>query len=193
MRVRWVGPRASPWLYVMAPGDCGELEDVSGSVIAGALAGHGVRVVRFAAPPTGGDSEWVQAIAKLSATHHPGQCLVLGGQSRGARVSVSLAPVLGAQALWLWSYPFHPRRSPTSLSALHALAGCPVPVWLGQGSRDALGNREQIRGYSLPSHVQVHWVEDANHDLVPRARTGLHREDVLRSAVDVLAASMLSS
>ncbi|MFT6818175.1 MAG: putative alpha/beta-hydrolase family hydrolase [Myxococcota bacterium] len=190
---RCYGPVTAPWLYVMAPGDCGELSDASGTVIAEALAQRGVRVIRFAAPVDGTDADWAEAITMFASTRTASQHLVVGGQSRGARVSVSLAENLDAHALLLWSYPFHPRRCATSLTALDALIACRTPVWLCQGSRDALGNREQVRGYSLPDTVQVHWVEDGNHDLVPRERSGLQREGVLRVAVDAVAEGMLRS
>ena len=107
----WYGLPTAPWLVVMAPGDCGQLEDVCGTVIAEALASHGLRVVRFAAPVDGTDTDWADAITAFAAMRTDGQRLVIGGQSRGARVSVPLATAVGADALLLWSYPFHPRRS----------------------------------------------------------------------------------
>ncbi len=189
----WYGPTTARWLYVMAPGDCGELSDVSGTVIAEALAASGVRVVRFAAPVDGADADWVAAIAAFASGRVESQRLVIGGQSRGARVCVSLAGALGAEAMLLWSYPFHPRRSQTSLGGLDALKACSVPVWLCQGSRDALGNREQVRGYALSDNVRVHWLEDANHDLVPRERSGFRREALLREAVAHVVEGLLCS
>ena len=177
----------------MAPGDCGQLEDVCGTVIAEALASHGLRVVRFAAPVDGTDTDWADAITAFAAMRTDGQRLVIGGQSRGARVSVPLATAVGADALLLWSYPFHPRRSPTSLAARDALNDCRLPMWLCQGSRDALGNREQVLGYGLPERIDVHWLEDANHDLVPRQRSGLQRAVLLREAVAHVVEGLLCS
>lgn len=190
---QWYGPVDSLWLYVMAPGDCGELGDVAGTVVAQALAVQGVRVVRFAAPVDGTDNDWEAAITAFVGTRSGSQRLLLGGQSRGARVSVGLAAPLGADALLLWSYPFHPRRSPTEVTGLARLNACTAPVWLCQGSRDAMGNREQVRGYDLGGHINVHWMEDANHNLVPRKRSGLQQEALLRHAVEVVADDMLKS
>jgi predicted alpha/beta-hydrolase family hydrolase len=103
-------------------------------------------------------------------------------------VSVGLAEALGAVGLLLFAYPFHARHDPDPGDRVAQLAGVSVPVLLFQGTRDSHGNAQQVRGYALPAHVRVHWLPDANHALVPRARSGHTQEGQLAEASAVAAA-----
>lgn len=91
-------------------------------------------------------------------------------------------------AIVAFSYPFHPRQDPSPGDRVARLAAAKVPVFVGQGTRDSRGNRQQVRGYPLPPHVQIHWLEDANHGLAPRRRSGHTQAEQLRQAAQAAVA-----
>jgi len=51
------------------------------------------------------------------------------------------------------------------------LAALQAPLLICQGERDPFGNREEVTAYGLPKLVQLHWLEDGNHDLAPRNKS----------------------
>jgi hypothetical protein len=156
-----------------------------------ALGDAGLRVVRCAAPvgqpATSGalDAALAQAIRRMAAQRVPDQHLVLGGFSRGARVGASLVADLGAVGLLGLAYPFHGRHDPDPGTRVADLAALPTPALIVQGTRDALGNLQQVRGYALPEHIRFHWAEDANHALHPRSRSGFTQAQQLAEAAAV--------
>jgi len=159
--------------------------------ITAALARLGARVVTVASPAHGDlDGTLAHHIRTAAATVPPGQPLMLAGLSRGARISAAHVTDLGAAGLIACAYPFHPRHSPRPSAHVAVLSSLSVPVLLCQGTRDALGNREQIRGYDLPASVQVHWVADANHQLTPRRG---HDPDVALQGVAQACAAFVQS
>ena len=186
------GPADASIVLVLGPGDDGQPEDAHATVLAEAIGRAGIRVVRFgfrcrldgrAERDAALRAVFEQALATVDAEH-----LVLGGISRGARVALQLAPEHQVCALVLLAYPFHERGDPDATEAVLQLAETPVPVGLWQGTRDSHGNREQIKGYPLPASVQLHWLEDANHQLVPRASSGYDQPGLLvRAAEEVHA------
>lgn len=185
------GPQDSAQLVVLAPGDECKLTDRTPRAIASALGDAGIRVVWFAFPPCDArepaarDAVLADWIRQAAAERTPEQTLILGGLSRGARVSVSLLTELGAAGLLGFSYPFHARQNPDPGGRVQALAAIPVPALICQGTRDSRGNQQQVRGYKLPEHVQVHWHTDANHALMPRPRSGLDQAEQLAQAAAV--------
>ena len=190
----WDGPEDSAHLVVLAPGDQGRLEDSAPTAIAEGLAAAGLRVVRFPFPPCGDadsaarDALLAGLIREAAALQAPHQRLVLGGLSRGARVSGDLVAELAATCLLGFAYPFHPRQDPDPGDRPEALGRLPVPALICQGTRDSHGNQQQVRGYKLPDHIQVHWLEDANHALHPRARSGHTQAGQLAEASALAAA-----
>jgi predicted alpha/beta-hydrolase family hydrolase len=52
-----------------------------------------------------------------------------------------------------------------------------------QGTRDAFGTPEDVGGYALSPAIQIAWIEDGDHSLVPRKSSGRTREDALEEAV----------
>ncbi|WP_323843834.1 alpha/beta family hydrolase [Microbulbifer magnicolonia] len=117
--------------------------------------------------------------------------LYIGGKSMGGRVASLLAQeyvdkgtVAGLVCL---GYPFHPRGKPDKLRTEHLLA-LSCPALIVQGSRDPLGNAEEVAGYDLPSSIRVAWLEDGDHDFKPRRASGFTREQHWQSASDAIAA-----
>jgi uncharacterized protein len=188
------GPESASQLLVLAPGDECRLTDATPTLIADALSDAGIRVVRFAFPDcdssdgTLRDTLVAGLIREAAALKSPGQQLILGGLSRGARVSATLVRELSATGLVAFAYPFHGRNNPNPGDRVTQLASVPVPTLVCQGTRDSRGNRQQVRGYHLPSHITVHWLDDANHALEPRARSGHTQVDQLARASAVAVA-----
>ena len=56
-----------------------------------------------------------------------------------------------------------------------------------QGTRDPYGDPEDVAGYRLSPAIQVVWIEDGDHDLRPRARSGRSQAGNLREAIDAVA------
>lgn len=115
--------------------------------------------------------------------------LVIGGFSRGARIAAMLAKTERFAALLCLGYPFHKRGAPKEQHGLQTLQKLQVPTLILQGTRDAHGNREQVRGYrSLPPSVQMHWLENGNHRWqVPKA-AGASSSELIRSAAKATVA-----
>ena len=182
------GPENSDYFVVLAPGDAGRLEDTGLTLISNGLANAGIRVIRFEFPfCESNDSEirdklLADEIRKAAAKKKTGQTLVLGGQSRGARVSAGLVHELKARALVGFAYPFHARSDPHPHGRERELAELNLPVLICQGTRDSHGNREQVASYRLPKNIRLLWLEDANHALHPRARSNTNQEEQLKNA-----------
>ena len=176
-------------MLVFASGDDGRADDPVPAALGMALAEEGVATLSLCAPERGAGrdaavrEQLIEAVRSVSGSER----LVLGGFSRGARVAAVLADELGASGLILASYPFHPRRDPAPGLRLSTLQHLRTPALICQGTRDALGNREQVRGYALPSTVEVVWLEDGNHGLVPRKRSGLTQSQLLSVASQAAA------
>jgi uncharacterized protein len=192
------GPEDSAHLVVLAPGDSGRLEDTAPTLIADGLALAGIRVIRFAAGSFDSNETEVQdtrladRVREASRNRQGSQKLVLAGLSRGARVSASLVDELSAHGLIGFAYPFHARGDPKPHGRTQALSQLDVPVLICQGTRDSHGNRQQIRGYDLGENIHVHWLEDANHALHPRERSGTNQREQLKAALQVVVAFIQS-
>ena len=148
------------------------------------LAGLGIDVLRFEFPymqarrrgetttPLDEDEALADCFVEAcKGFSHPGR-RIIGGWSLGGRIAALAAPRLEIDGLLCLSYPFHPIRDPSQGGAIESLRRLQIPTLIVQGSRDAFGNREQVRGYSLGEAIQVCWLEDANHAFRPRKSSG---------------------
>lgn len=111
--------------------------------------------------------------------------LFLAGKSMGGRMATMLAENVNISAVFVFGYPFHPPGKPESLRVEH-LKHLNTPVHIFQGSRDAMGNSDEVKHYELSENVQVHWLEDGNHDLKPRKSSGFTQEEHLNTAVRLI-------
>ena len=106
----------------------------------------------------------------------PAEVLILGGKSLGGRIASLLADDCGAAGLICLGYPFHPAGRPAQLRTSH-LRTLRVPTLILQGERDRLGTKQEVASYPLSDRIQVQWLPDGDHDLVPRKRSGRSRQD----------------
>lgn len=113
--------------------------------------------------------------------------LFIGGKSLGGRVASLVATNLysakAIRGLICYSYPFHPAGKPGTLRTAH-LATFDCPALILQGTRDPLGNRSEVESYDLDRGIHLHWLEDGDHDLKPRKKSGYTLAEHLQSAAD---------
>jgi predicted alpha/beta-hydrolase family hydrolase len=107
------------------------------------------------------------------------------GKSMGGRVAATLASneSLIAKGIVCLGYPFHPQKKPEKLR-LAPLIETTKPVLILQGTRDALGNKDEIEQYDFSTRCEVVFFEDGDHDLKPRVKSGFTHKQHLAVAVD---------
>lgn len=202
------GPIDGP-VYLLAHGAGADMNAEFMTQVAEGLAERGVRVVRFNFPfmnkrAEDGKRRPPDRAPKLLAAYEDAikqlNCpVVIGGKSMGGRMSSMLLagnalreeadrlPILGSACL---GFPFHaPGKDPKNrLDHLQALT---QPMLIVQGTRDAMGTREEVDGYfeeeKINPAIRIHWLEDGNHDLKPRKISGFSHQQHINSAIEQVA------
>jgi hypothetical protein len=167
---------------VLAHGAGAPMDSPFMGAIAAAIAGRGIRVVRFEFPymarrREGGPrrppdpmpvllASWREAIAAAG-----GATPVLGGKSLGGRAASLIADGLGVPGLVCLGFPFHAAGKAAGARIAH-LARLRTPTLVVQGTRDPLGSAEEVAGYALSPAIRLHWIADANHSLEPPRASG---------------------
>jgi predicted alpha/beta-hydrolase family hydrolase len=192
------GPRRADLTVALAHGAGAAMDSPFMNVMARGLAGHGIRVVRFEFPymqirrSTGRRkapdrapvliARWTEVVERLGQAQH----LVIGGKSMGGRIASMIADELGVRGLVCLGYPFHPAHRPERLRVAH-LKELRTPTLIVQGTRDALGSRDDIEAYELSASIRLVFLEDGDHSFKPRVRSGRTEEQNLREAIDAVA------
>jgi len=189
---------------LLAHGAGAGMDSASMTANALALAGAGLRVVRFEfgymadrrtsssrKPPPRAETLISEYAAAIDALDFSG-ALIIGGKSMGGRVASMMADELHASGriagLLCLGYPFHPIGKPQQLRTGHLL-GMKTPTLIAQGTRDLFGTREEVSAYSLSSAIEILWLEDGDHDLKPRkAISGFSVADHLETLSDRVSA-----
>ena len=118
--------------------------------------------------------------------------LFIGGKSMGSRVAASLVAdsdllkrslLNQISGVFCIGYPFHPAKKPEKLR-LEPLVDANKPVLILQGDRDTLGNKVEIASYQLPKHCQCVFLEDGDHSLKPRVKSGFTHPAHMQRAVE---------
>ena len=167
------------------------------AAFADGLAGRGFRVVRFEFPYmaerrlTGKKrppntarvltETWRAVIDVLSSEN-----LIIGGKSMGGRYASMVADTAGVRGLVCLGYPFHPAGKPDRLRIEH-LQSITTPTLILQGTRDTLGYREEVANYGLSPAITLHWLEDGDHGLKPRKKSGRTERQNWDEAVNAFA------
>lgn len=181
-------PMDSPFMNVMARG----------------LAERGLRVARFEFPYMRHRREgrgtrppdrepvllqtWRDALAAIAEVGGAGR-VVIGGKSMGGRMASLVADELGVRGLVCLGYPFHPPGKPESLRVKH-LEPLRTPALIVQGTRDALGSREEVEGNilsMLSPAIRIVWLEDGDHSFKPRVSSGHTEKGHLAAAAEAVA------
>jgi len=191
------GPTHAERTLVLAHGAGAPMDSPFLEHVVAGLAGRGIRVVRFEfdymrGRRTGGarrPPDRVQALRRrwlevIERVGEPGS-LFIGGKSMGGRIASTIADEVGARGLICLGYPFHPPGKPERLRVAH-LADLRTPTLIVQGTRDALGRREEVEAYDLSPSIRVHFLEDGDHSFKPRARSNRTEAQNLDEAVQVM-------
>ena len=113
--------------------------------------------------------------------------LVIGGKSMGGRIAsqVAAADADRIAGLVFLGYPLHPPGKPDKLRAEH-LKDIRAPMLFVQGSRDAFGTEEEIRGVikklRLPATLSV--VEGGDHSFKVPKSLGVPQQMVYETVMD---------
>jgi len=191
------------WLFAHGAGAA--MDSVFMNAVAEGVAAAGIRVKRFEfsymvqrrltgsrRPPDRApklQEHFLQAIIQAGGM----QRCVIGGKSMGGRMASLLAAshpdeVLGVICL---GYPFYPAGKMQKTRVDH-FPNMTVPHCIIQGTRDALGCQEQVATYDLSSSVNIHWLEDGDHDLKPRKKSGLTHEEHISDAIEMIVTFILA-
>jgi len=190
--------------FLMAHGAGAAMDSAGMNALVGPLVSRGIRVVRFEfgymagrregvrKPPPRADTlapEYRDAVAAVREAGPVGT-LLIGGKSMGGRVASMVADELAdlgyIRGLVCLGYPFHPPEKPEQLRTAH-LRELRVPTLICQGTRDPFGTRDEVAGYELSSAIELHWLEDGDHDLRPRkAISGRSYAENLGEAADAV-------
>lgn len=188
------GPDVREPAIVLAHGAGAPMDSPFLAAMATGLAALGHRVVRFEFPymhrrreggagrrpdpPAVLERAWLDVVELLGG----GRRLVIGGKSLGGRIASRIADPAGARGLVCLGYPFHPARQPDRLRTAH-LATLSTPTLIVQGTRDALGSRDEIATYELSPAIRIEYLEDGDHSFRPRAGSGRTERQNLEQAV----------
>ena len=173
-------PMDSPWMNDVAFG----------------LAGLGLHVVRFEFPYMRRRRDdgklrrpdqrkvllatWKGVIKSLQGP------LVIGGTSLGGRMASMVAEETGVAGWVCMSYPFHPPGRPEHPRVEH-LREIRTPGLIVQGTRDPFGAPDEIAGYELAPQIRMEWLDDGDHALRPRVKSGRTKAGNLALAIARIA------
>ena len=191
------GPEDRWPAIVLAHGAGAPMDSPFLEAVARGLAAVGHRVVRFEFPymrrrreggagrrpdpPAVLERTWLDVVELLGG----GRRLVVGGKSLGGRIASMIADQAGARGLVCLGYPFHPAGEPGRLRTAH-LATLATPTLIVQGTRDALGSREEIATYELSPAIRIEYLEDGDHSFRPRASSGRTERQNLGQAIGAI-------
>ncbi|HEX3131040.1 MAG TPA: alpha/beta fold hydrolase [Thermoanaerobaculia bacterium] len=183
---------------VLAHGAGAPMDSTFMNVMARGLAERGLRVARFEFPymrhrregrgtrPPDREPVLLQAWRDAVEALGGGDQVVIGGKSMGGRMASLVADELGVRGLVCLGYPFHPPGKPESLRVKH-LEPLRTPTLIVQGTRDALGSRDEVEGYKLSPAIRIVWLEDGDHSFKPRVASGHTEAGHLKAAVEAVA------
>jgi len=200
MNLQITGPDNGP-CYVFAHGAGADKSSDFMEQVSAGLIERGIRVVRFNFPymdkrlqdgkkrPPDRAPKLIDAyIDVVTALKCP---VVIGGKSMGGRMASLLASDeravdLDIKGIACLGFPFHaPGKEPGE--RIDHLADMTKPLLIVQGTRDAMGAQEEVSDYPLSPNIELKWLEDGNHDLKPRVKSGLTHEQHIESAIEVVA------
>jgi len=195
------GPEQGP-LFIFAHGAGAPLTSDFMQKVSKGLAEKGIRVARFnfnymqqrvdtgsRRPPERAPYLIKQFLELIQSFDQP---MVIGGKSMGGRMASLVATesdpesIKNVKGVACLGYPFHPQGKPEKLRIEH-LPHIVQPLAIIQGSRDKLGDYDDVVSYSLPSTIKWCWLKDGDHDFKPRVKSGLTHEQHIQSCIEYLA------
>jgi len=199
MEALWTGRGNTGATLVLAHGAGAPMDSPFMRTLAEDLAERDLRVMRFEFPYMAKrrqdgkkrppdrmpvvEAAFEEAVTMACGSGLQASDVVIGGKSMGGRIASLIADRLGVCGVVCFGYPFHPPGKPEKLRTAH-LEAIATPTLIVQGTRDPFGAPGEVAGYTLGGRVRVHWVEDGNHDLVPRKASGRTTAANWREAAD---------
>lgn len=132
--------------------------------------------------------EWLEHINESAFTLSKKLPFFLGGKSMGARLAcmVSTADALlkKPSGVIAYGYPFHPQNQPDKLrlAPLLALSEQQIATLVVQGTRDAFGKENEVKGYGLPQGIEWAWLSTGDHDFKPLKSSGKSHAQLISDA-----------
>ena len=196
------GPGDSAWTVALAHGAGAPMDSPFMDAVAAGLAAHGIRVVRFEFPymarrrsegtkaPPDRMPVLLETWRSVIEACGPARRLVIGGKSMGGRMASLVADEAGVAGLLVFGFPFH-APGKVAEGRIGHLESLKTPSLFVQGTRDALGNREEVAGYALSPAIGLTWIEDGDHSLKPRKASGHTYEESMERAISAAAGFVL--
>ena len=207
MNILFDGPEQGP-LCIFAHGAGAPMDSGFMETFTKGLSNQGIRVARFEFPymqerrengkkrPPNRQPELLACLDEVIA--EIGEPGVLIGKSMGGRMSSIAASSFQSEAgvnslisgVCAIGYPFHPQGKPEKLRVDH-LSDVSVPMSVIQGTRDPLGNQELVSELitqnQVPLSMSILWLEDGDHDLKPRKKSGHTHDAHIKEAIEYCA------
>ncbi|MCG6202501.1 alpha/beta fold hydrolase [Psychromonas antarctica] len=203
MKLIYEGPVDGP-LFIFAHGAGAGADSTFMVNIAQGLALRGIRVARFnfpymqqlidsgkRRPPERAPKLIAQFATLIADIDKP---IVIGGKSMGGRIATLLAAQLSSEnkgeaikGVACLGFPFHPVGKTDKLRTEH-FPLIKQDLLIVQGERDTMGNKQEVEHYGLPDTIDWLWLEDGDHDLKPRVKSGFTQQSHLQRTMDKLAA-----
>lgn len=116
--------------------------------------------------------------------------LFIGGKSMGSRVAATLASdnecLSLFEGVFCLGYPFHPPKKTDKLR-LEPLQNTHKPIFIVQGDRDTLGSKDEVISYKVSELCEFVFLNDGDHSLKPRVKSGFTHQQHMESAVQEIA------
>src|SRR5690606_4931643 len=106
---------------------------------------------------------WRDNLERVRTTLPAVPKLLIGGKSMGGRMASLIVDELSVSGAICMGYPFHPAGKPERLRSAH-LVDLKTPALIVQGTRDLLGNQQEVQNYALSPSINVYWLPDGDHD-----------------------------
>lgn len=199
------GPEDGP-LFLFTHGAGAPADSAFMQQVALGLASQGICVVRFnfdymqiriatgsRRPPERAPKLIKQFEDKISLlSNQKNRPMVIGGKSMGGRMASLVASMFDENQLTevkgvaCLGFPFHPSGKLDKLRIDHFPLVTQKQLII-QGTRDKLGSFEEVESYNLPDAIQWLWLEDGDHDLKPRVKSGLTHHGHIQKSIEYLA------
>ncbi|MCK5882973.1 MAG: alpha/beta hydrolase [Bacteriovoracaceae bacterium] len=188
--------------FVMAHGAGAPMDHPWMERMATLLEGHSIEVVRFEfpymvdrrlngnkRPPNTAkvlQETWLEVLSLLSDRKR----IFIGGKSMGGRMASLIADSVSSPGLICLGFPFHAPGKDVGQRIEH-LADLSTKTLILQGTRDTMGNYDDVKEYILSSSIEMSWLEDGDHGLKPRVKSGYTLEKHLEEAARRISAFIL--
>jgi predicted alpha/beta-hydrolase family hydrolase len=162
-------------VFLFAHGAGAPMDSAFMNVVARELASRDVEVVRFEFPymrsrrrgerrPPDREATLLNSWREAIDARRDARPLFIGGKSMGGRFATMIADEARPDGVVCFGYPFHPPGNPAKTRTAH-LETLQTPALFVQGTRDTLGSREDVKGYTLSPSIRFARIEGGDHSL----------------------------